>query len=140
VPTVGALHDPPAGPAADAADHWFFAAAPDMRSDATASSFRFAVVVIVALIEADVLGAAWAAWCSDRHGVERLADHPLVVDVGASQRDANRDAASIGQYMAFGAELATIGGIGTGEVPPFGAFTEALSSDDHFKSMPRSSS
>ena len=108
-----------------------------MRCNAAPFRFGFAVLVIVAFVEADVLRTPRPARSANGDRIERLADHPLVVDVGAGQREANWYAATIGQYMALGAELSAIGGIGTGKVPPFGAFTEALSSDDQFQSIPR---
>jgi hypothetical protein len=55
--------------------------------------------------------------------VERGTGHPLVVNVGAGQLDADRHAASVGQDVAICAEFCTIGWIGARVVPPFGAFT-----------------
>ena len=140
MPAIGALDDPAAWPTSYAADERLFATSTDVWRDATSFRFRFGIPVIVALVETDVFWTARSSWPANRDRIKRRADHPLVVDVGAGQHKANRYAATIGQYMALGAEFSTIGGIGTGEVPPFGAFTEALSSDDHFQSMPRSSS
>jgi len=140
MPAIGALHDPAPRPATNAPDQRSLAASTNVRGNAAASSCDLTVFEVVGFIETDVFGTTWTARCTNRYGIERRADHPFVVDVGARQRDANRNASAIRQYVALAAELAPIGGIGPGEVPPFGAFTEALSSDDQFQSMPRSSS
>ena len=140
MPTIGALDNPAARPSTYASNQRRFSPSTNVRLDASSTNFRFAILIVVSLVEADVVRTARPSWCSNGNRIKRLADHPFVVDVGARQRDANRNASAIRQYVALAAELAPIGGIGPGEVPPFGAFTEALSSDDQFQSMPRSSS
>ena len=72
----------------------------------------------------------------DGNGIECGAHHPLVMDVGASQRDRDGNPAAVGQNMTFCAEFSTIGRTGARDVPPLGAFTEALSSDAHSRSSP----
>ena len=140
MPAVGSLDDPAAGTTAHAANECRLAPSTNMRLDTSSSNCSFGILVVVSLVQTDVARAAWTSWRSNRNRVERFANHPLVMDVGPGQRDANRNATPIGQYVAFGAELAPIGGIRSGEGPPFGAFTEALSSEHQFQSMPRSSS
>ena len=140
MPTIGALDNPAARPSTYASNQRRFSPSTNVRLDASSTNFRFAILIVVSLVEADVVRTARPSWFSNGNRIKRLADHPFVVDVGAGQRNANRDAATIGQYMPFSAELAPIGGIRPCKVPPFGAFTEALSSDDQFQSMPRSSS
>ena len=76
----------------------------------------------------------------ERNRVERFADHVHVVHVGAGQRDGKRDALPVGQDVPFGAEFCAIGRAGAREVPPFGAFTLALSIDAQSHSMPTLSS
>jgi len=140
VPTIGALDDPATRTPANASDEGRFSAPTNVRLDASSANRGFAILVVVSFVETKVARTARPSRRSNGNRIERLAHHPLVVDVGAGQRDANRDATAVGQHMTFGAQLAAIGGIGAREVPPFGAFTEALSSEDQFQSMPRSSS
>ena len=140
MPAVGSLDDPAAGTTAHAANECRLAPSTNMRLDTSSSNCSFGILVVVSFVETEVARTTRSSRRSNGHRVERLADHPLVVDVGAGQRNANRDAATIGQYMPFSAELAPIGGIRPCKVPPFGAFTEALSSEHQFQSMPRSSS
>ena len=64
----------------------------------------------------------------EHDGIERLATHVFVVNIGAGESHSQRDALAIGQDMPFGAELGAIGGVGACEVPPFGALMLALSS------------
>ena len=140
MPAIGTLDDPATRPTASTPDQRWLTAAANVWSDAAASSCDFTVLEVVTLVETDVFGTARTTRCANRHRVQRWANHPFVVDVGAGQLDANWYATTIGQYVSLGAELSTISGIGTRESPPLGAFTEALSSDDHFQSMPRCSS
>ena len=140
MPAVGALHDPASRPATNAPDQRSLPASANMRGNAAASGGDFTVFEVVAFIETDVFGTTRTTRCANRHRVECWAEHPFIVDVGAGQLDANWYATTIGQYMSLGAELSAISGIGTRESPPFGAFTDALSRDDHFQSMPRCSS
>ena len=56
------------------------------------------------------------------------------MDVGASDFCGQRNAPSVGQNVAFDATFRAVGRVGAREVPPFGAFTMALASDDR---MPR---
>jgi len=140
VPAVGALDDPASRPTADAADKWLFAATTNTRHYAAASRFSRADREVVAFVETQMAGSTWPAGRAQLHCIEHDADEPHVVDVGSAQCDGNRDATAVAKDMAFGAELAAIGGIGPGEVPPFGAFTEALSSEHQVQSIPRCSS
>ena len=136
-PAEGALHHPAAGLALDAAEQRLLSPAPDVGRDPASSDGRLRVLVVVPLVEAEVLGAAGAAWGTENHRVERLADQPLVVDVRAGDLGGQRNATPVGQDVAFDAAFRAIRGVGAREVPPFGAFTMALSSEDHFHWMPR---
>jgi hypothetical protein len=137
VPSVGALHNPAARLALHPAEQGLLAAAPDVGRDPASPNGSLRVGVVVALIEAEVHRATRAARRSHDHRVERLGDEPLVVDVGAGDLGGQRDAAAVRQDVAFDAAFRAIRRVRAGEVPPFGAFTMALSSEDHFHWMPR---
>jgi len=137
VPGVGALHDPAARLPLNAPEERLLPPASDVRSDPAGSDGRFGVRVVVSLVEAEVLGATWTARRASDHRVERLADEPLVVDVGAGDLGGQRDTSTIGQDVALDTAFRAIRGVGASEVPPFGAFTRALSSEDHFHWIPR---
>lgn len=137
VPGVGALHDPASRLPLNAAQEWLLPAPADVRGDPAGPDGRLGVLVVVPLVEAEVLGAARAARSTSDHRVERLPDEPLVVHVGAGDLGGQRNASTVGQDVAFDATFRPIRGIRAGEVPPFGAFTMALSSEDHFHWIPR---
>ena len=140
VPAVGALDDPASRTTASAADQRRLATATNVRSHAAPSSFSLASPIVVAFVETEMARATQPARRAQLDGVECNADQPHVIDVGGGQYDRNRDAAAVAKDVAFRTEFAAIGGIGTGEVPPFGAFTEALSREHQVQSMPRCSS
>ena len=139
VPAVRPLNDP-ATRTTDSAAAPLLTASTKMQADAAASDLARRIVVVVALIEAEVHGSTRAARRSEGDGIERLSRNPLVVDVGAGQDDGDWDSASVGEDVSLRAKLSTIGRIGTGEAPPLGAFTEALSREHQVQSIPRSSS
>lgn len=139
VPAVGALDDP-ATRLAGLAALLLLASSTKMQPDASTSDLARGVVVVVPFVETEI---AWSTWTSRRtqwNGVERLPSKPLVVHVGAGQRDGDGDAAPVGEHVPLRAKLSTICRIGPGEAPPFGAFTEALSREHQFQSIPRFSS
>jgi hypothetical protein len=140
VPAVGAFDDPAARLTANAADERRLAASANMRLDATTSNLSFGVGVVVALVKTEVTGTPRPPSCWKRHSVKSGTGKPFVVDVGAGQSDRDRDAALVGQDVTLGAELAAIGRVRPREVPPLGAFTEALSREAHSQPIPRSSS
>ena len=128
VPAVGAFdHPAPSSPPLAAARR--FSAPTQMRRDATFAHLLFGVGVVVSLVEAEILRSTWSARCLDRHSIERLAGHPLVVNVCARQCHRDRNATPVGENMSFRSKLSTIGWIGPRESPPLGALTEALSSE-----------
>jgi hypothetical protein len=139
VPAVRALDDPAAGTTALAPSR-FFATSTKMQPDTTAGDLALGIVVVIAFVEAEVPWSTRTTWRTERNSVERFAREPLVVDVGAGQRDCDGDAATVGEDVALRAKLSTICRIGTGEAPPLGAFTEALSREHQFQSIPRFSS
>lgn len=139
VPAVRALDDPATGTTALAPPR-FLAAPTKMQSDTAARDLARGIVVVIAFVEAEVPRSTRSARRTERNSVECFAREPLVVDVGAGQRDGDGDAATVGEDVTFRAKLSTICRIGTGEAPPLGAFTEALSREHQFQSIPRFSS
>lgn len=87
-----------------------------------------------------MLGASRSAGTAQHDCVEGLRESPFVVQVRAADGERQRHTATIGQYMAFGAALGPIGGIGAREVPPFGAFTMAPSCEHQSSPAPLSRS
>lgn len=140
VPAVGAFDDPAPGLAADASDQRLLAAAADVRDDSALTRFGLGLTVVVALVEAEVVRTTDAAPGAKRHGIERLGHHPLVVDVRRCDLHSDGHAARIGQDVTLDAFLSAIGRVGTRMVPPFGAFTIALSRLHQRQSMPRHAS
>lgn len=137
VPSVGALHHPAAGLALDAAEQGLFATTADVGCDSAGPDGSLRVGVVVSLVEAEVLGTTRAARCTQHHRIESLGNEPLVVDVGAGDLGGQRDAAPVGQNVPLDAAFRAIRRVGAREIPPLGAFTMALSSEDHFHWIPR---
>jgi hypothetical protein len=140
VPAVGPLDDPAPRFTAHAADQRLFASPPDVGDDAPVADLAFGVGIVEALVQAEIRRPTGPSWRAKHNGVERRAGHPLVVDVRPGDLDGDRNTARVGQDMTFCAEFCAIGRIGARVVPPFGAFTLALSSEHHFKSTPTRSS
>ena len=137
VPSIGTLDHPAARLALYPAKQRLLAASSDVRPDSASSNSSLGVGVVVAFVEAEVRRPPRAARRAHDHGVERLGDEPLVVDVGTGDLGGQWDAATVRQDVAFDATFRAVRRIRTREVPPFGAFTMALSSEDHFHWMPR---
>lgn len=140
VPGVRSLHDPPPRLAAHHADQRLLAASSNMRADAAQTDGRGYVRVVVALVETEMLGTPRTSGAAHDDGIEDFTDHRAVWHVGAGDECGERDAATVGQNVAFDATFRAVRRIWAREVPPFGAFTEALSSEAQAHSMPRSSS
>jgi hypothetical protein len=140
VPAVGSFDDPPAGLAVDAPEQRRFAPSSNMRDDMAVARFVLRIAVVVALVEAKMDGVPRSPPSAKRHGIERRADHPLVVDISRGDRYGEGNTAPVGKDVPFDPFFRTIGRIGAGVVPPFGAFTMALSRLHHFQSTPRSAS
>ena len=137
VPGVGALHDPATWLAADFADERWLAASSDVRSDPTQAKGGRDVRVVVALVEAQVLGSPRSTWATHDDGVEHFADHAGVRNVRAGDERGERNAATVGQDVPLYPAFRAVRRVWASEVPPFGAFTEALSSEVHFNAAPR---
>ena len=141
VPAVGSFDDPPPRLlASNRARESRLSPAPNVRLDAASASLAFGLLVVVPFVQAEVIRTSGPSRRTQGNRVERPADHVHVVDVGPGERHRQRDALTVSQDMAFCAEFCTIGRIGAGEVPPFGALTLALSSDAQSHWMPTLSS
>lgn len=137
VPRVGSFDDPPSRLAADAPDERLLATATDVRADTAKPNRRRDVRVVVALVETEVFWTTRATGTADGDSVEDFADHRSVRHVGSGDERCDRDAAGVGENMALYAAFRPVRRVRAREVPPFGAFTEALSRELHFQSMPR---
>ena len=137
VPRVGAFDHPPPRLAADFTDQRLFAASSNVRSDSAYANRGSDVPVVIALVQAKVLRASWAAGTSHDHCVKDSADHRGVRHVGSADQRSERDTATVGQDVPFYATFRAVRRIWPREVPPFGAFTEALSRELHFHAIPR---
>ena len=136
VPRIGTLYHPSARLAAASPGERRFAPAAKVQLDSPFPNSGFAVRVVVPFVETQVSRSAGTARTMNRDRVQRVAKHPLVVDVGRRQYDRKREPRRVGQNVAFCPEFPAIGRIGTSEVPPFGAFTVALSIEHQLRSSP----
>jgi len=137
VPGVGSLDDPSSRLAAHPPDERRFSASTNVGPDPPKSNCRRDVRVVVALVEAQMIGPTRATRPADGDRVEDVADHRSVGHVGAGDQRGQRHAASVSKNVALYAAFRPVRRVRSREVPPFGAFTEALSSELHFQSMPR---
>lgn len=137
VPRVGSLNDPAPRLSANDPEQGLLAATSDVRTDTPQPNRWRDVRVVVALVETQVLGAARATRPTNRDSVEDFADHVGVGHVRASDQGGDRHAAPISQNVPLYAAFRAVRRIWPREVPPFGAFTEALSSELHFHAIPR---
>jgi hypothetical protein len=137
VPRVGAFDDPAPRLTAYFADEWLLAAPSDVRSDPSKANRRCDVRIVVALVETQVLGTPRTSRTSYDHRVEYVANHRRVWHIRSADQHCERDTATICQYMTFYAAFRAVRRVRPREVPPFGAFTEALSRELHFHAIPR---
>jgi hypothetical protein len=84
-----------------------------------------------------VSGAARSTSATHDDGIEHLRDHRAIRYIGPADQCSDRNSAAVRENVAFYASFCAIRRVGPCEVPPFGAFTEALSSELHFQAMPR---
>lgn len=137
VPRVRTLDDPASRLAAYLADERLFAAPSDVRSNSAQANRGRYVRVVVAFVETQVLGAPRAARAAHDHGIEHVVDHRGVRHVRSADERGDWHAAAVGQNVPLYATFRAVRRIWPREVPPFGAFTEALSRELHFHAMPR---
>lgn len=137
MPSVRALDDPAPRLSSNAPDQRLLAPTTDVWRDAARSSGCLDIRIVVALVEAKVLGTSWAARTAEHNRVEHIGNEPLVVDVRARDLSRNWHSTTICEHVALDAPLGAVRWVGTRQVPPLGAFTIALSSDDHFHWIPR---
>lgn len=99
------------------------------------------VLVVVALIGTEVLWfLCCGLWPVCQQAIEGIFGQRIVILVGRSQNQTQRNPVSIANQAALGAELAAVNGAGAGELPPKGAGTVAVSTICHAQSMPFRSS
>lgn len=67
VPAIGALDHPAARTTAHASNQWRLSASANVRCDAAAANFGFAVFVVVSLVETDVFRTARPTWRANRN-------------------------------------------------------------------------
>lgn len=137
VPRICSLDDPAPWLSAYDPKQGLLPASSDVRTNSAQPNRRRDVRVVVALVETEVLGAARATRSPNRHSVEDFADHAGVGHVRAADQGGDRHAAPIGQDVSLYAAFRAVRRVRPREVPPFGAFTEALSSELHFHAIPR---
>jgi hypothetical protein len=137
VPRVRPLDDPTPRLSSNAPDERSLAPPTDVRRDAARSDGGLDIRVVVAFVEAQMLGTSWAPRTAEHNRVERIGDEPLVVDVRSGDLSRHRHATTLCEHVALDAPLRAIGRVGTGQIPPLGAFTMELSSEDHFHWIPR---
>ena len=136
VPCVGALDDPPTRLPLHASEQRLFTATPDVRNDATPSKFFLNERRVVPFVEAAVFRSPRSTGAAQHNGVDGRQGLFHVVDVRAGDGQRKRYTATIAENVPFRAQFAAIRGILSCVAPPFGAFTEALSIDDHCQSIP----
>jgi hypothetical protein len=136
MPAIGTFDNPPSRLAANTTDQRRLTSATDVRFHSAFACLLLGIIVVVPFVEADVLGQYRPEHSPNRNRIKRGTYHPLVVDIGAGQGDCQWNPATVGQNVAFRAEFCTIGRIWPRDIPPFGAFTEALSSEAHSRSSP----
>lgn len=137
VPAVGSLdHPAPRLLPANRSSERRFAATTDVAADAPLAQVAFGLRIVVALVEAEVLGTPWTSRRAEHHRIERLADHIEVGDVRSRQHDGQGNAPAVGQDVALGAEFPAITGTRARVLPPFGAFTMTPSREHQARSAP----
>lgn len=136
VPGVCSLHDPSSRFLTVTTAARFFSPTTDVGAYAASRERSTNVRVVVALVEAGIDRPSRSSRGANHDLVEHFAHHPFVVHIGAGNFHGQRDAATVRQNVPFDAQFAAVGGILAGQVPPFGAFTIAPSSEAHCQSMP----
>ena len=131
MPAIGALDDPAPRLAMNPPQERRLAAMPNVRHGSAMAHRSLAIGIIVRLVETTVLRPPHAAALAQHRRIERRREQPLVVRVRSAQHHTQRDPASIGEDMPFGAALRPVRWVRSREIPPFGAFTITESSAPH---------
>jgi len=111
-----------------------------MWLDTSATDFSLYIPIIITFIEAEILGTAGTAWAAQHHCIEGRRQTPFVVDIGAGDRQCERHATPIRQDVTLAPAFRSVRRIRARLVPPFGAFTEALSIEVQSRPTPCSAS
>ena len=137
VPTVRPLDDPAPWESEHASEKRLLASTSNVRRDAAQAHGGFAVLVVVALVEAQVTWTPRSARSAQYARVEHSTNQPLVVHVRCGDHDRQRNSAPVGEHMPFYAEFPAIRRARPRVAPPLGALTMALSSEAKSHLMPR---
>jgi hypothetical protein len=116
----------------------FDAAPGDARLDPTFVAGTAAAPMVISLVGMELVwSAAWptAPDGDGRDRVEKLLERQAIVDVGASQDEGERNAAAVGDEVAFGAGPASVGRVRAGGVTPFLAAMDELSMPARLQSI-----
>ena len=131
MPGVRPLDHPAPWLSSDAPDQRLLASTTDVWRDAPRSDGGLHVCIVVAFVEAEVLGTPWTARAAQDNCVKRLSHEPLVVNVRAGDLGRKRHASTVGQNVTLDPSFGAICRARTRQVPPLGALTIALSSEAH---------
>ena len=116
-PRVRCLDNPASSFLPGSAAALFFATTSDVRNVPEAFRRGGRRLAKVPFVETQMLPHAASAGASNRYRAKRVSQKPLVVSVGAGNRDAQRNAAGIGQNRSLAPELTAVGGIFPGFFP-----------------------
>jgi len=118
-PRGDALHNPTAGAATTGSFGGLLIPARfDMRSVATAAGFAADGRRIKPFVATQMLWAARGrSGTAEWKAVERRAEEPLIMHIGAVDRHAQRHAAAVGQHRSLDAQLATVRRVSPGFFP-----------------------
>jgi hypothetical protein len=117
-PGVNALDNPAARAISAAALRLFFAARADVWRIASPAGRAANGSGVVPFVAAEMLLApASRSWASNGDTIERRLDESLIMHIGASNRHADRHAASVGEHRPFHPKFAAIGRVFPGFFP-----------------------
>jgi hypothetical protein len=123
VPAVRPFDDPTSWLlAANRSGQCGFPSASDMRFDSAGARFLLGLLVVVSLVQAEVLRTPRSSGTLEHDGIERLATHVFVVNIGAGESHSQRDTLAIGiRICRLVPSLARSVGLGPVR-SPFGRF------------------
>lgn len=137
VPGVGALNDPASRLPAHSTDEGLLAAPANVWANTAQANRGSHVWIVVTLVETEVFRSPRPTRATHDNGVEHFADYASVRNVCPCDDRCDGHAAPVGQNVPFNPAFCAVRRIWPREVPPFGAFTEALSNELHFSAAPR---